>query len=263
MILETLTATSFLGKVDSGVSRPFKLQCSNSNRSDQYIVKLRSKLPLGNENLAYEIMASKMANIFGIATPEIVIVDITREFAESVEDSNVRTDLVNSVGLNFGSLYVQANSTWVKGQSLSIYEFDQAFKIFVFDCIIQNPDRTELKPNMLFSSKEFYVIDHEKAFSFLRALFYHKNLSFSISQLEFLREHIFFDGLRKMIKGQEHNIEMSREMILQFCGSDREEIFASVPTEWIGNYVEKIRDHFEAICNEQESFVAELKQLLS
>ncbi len=56
--------------------------------------------------------------------------------------------------------------TVVTQKRLSQDKRSRALSVFIFDALIQNPDRRIDKPNVLEDSKDFYLIDHDLALSF-------------------------------------------------------------------------------------------------
>ncbi len=62
----------------------------------------------------------------------------------------------------FGSVFIQDSSIYlhnaIKKEDVKDYE---AAQIYAFDNLIYNVDRKPTKPNLLFKSEEYYLIDHE------------------------------------------------------------------------------------------------------
>ena len=74
----------------------------------------------------------------------------------------------NSSALAFGSTRAPEQfSIWLPGSRIPEAMFPVAAAIFLFDAIIQNPDRRDANPNCLTSGQEIRIIDHELAFPHL------------------------------------------------------------------------------------------------
>lgn len=104
MSIKTLKAVSYLGCFDTGVTKPIKASCVNDigEIEGEYAVKLRTKVNDAETSLFSELIASRIANKIGIQTPSIAFINITSDFAISVEDEIIKEDLLNNIGLHLG-----------------------------------------------------------------------------------------------------------------------------------------------------------------
>lgn len=165
-----------------------------------------------------------------------------------------------SLGYNFGSEYVKKYTTIIPNQNLTDQQIYCAQTIFVFDVTIQNPDRTHEKPNMITDGNEIIIYDHELAFSFLLDLSPNpKPWELREADLGWIKAHC----LLPQIKHKPYDFE---EYIGRFNNLD-EDFWATaknlIPTEWFSDQFSRIKQHFSAICNNKETFILELKKLMS
>lgn len=257
-----IKANTYLRRIESGVSKPLILKCNNRGVECEYVVKLKTKSDNGILGLSFEIIATRLAQKLDIDTPDIAVVEITEEFANSIEKIDIKNEVINNLGLNFESKFNLGNTTWLRGQSITNNIKQPALNTFMFDAMIQNPDRTYDKPNILMRKDNIILIDHEKGFSFVRAIL-NKLEPWEVSKLSFLRDHIFYSGLKSK----------SEDLIVYFNSMEKrlddikdyeiDELFLEIPEEWGKDYQTDIKDHLMKIINNSDKFIHELKILLA
>ena len=257
-----IKANAFLGRIDSGVSKPLKLKCNNSDIDIEYDVKLKTKADNGILGLSFEVIGTRLAQKLEIETPDIAFVELTEEFANSIEDIVIKNEIINNLGLNFGSKFNTGSTTWLKGQSITNNIKQAALNTFIFDAMIQNPDRTYIKPNILIHKDKIILIDHEKGFSFVRALF-NKLEPWKVSKLSFLRKHIFYSGLKSKSEDLIEYLDSMEKRLEALTENDIDELFLEIPEEWGNEYQTDIKNHLMKIINNSDKFIYELKILLA
>jgi len=102
---------------------------------------------------------------------------ITIESLSILEGEEYAT-VKRSLGLNFGTKYVDKFLTCGVNQRLPDFLLDMGWQIFAFDVLIQNADRSHDAPkkqNMLTNGKELLIFDHELAFGFVFDLPFNRN----------------------------------------------------------------------------------------
>jgi hypothetical protein len=115
--------------------------------------------------LAREVVAACLARDLGLPIPSPFLLDITPAWAAGVGDDARRTNIQRSATVAFGSRFVGARfSAWNDGIALRPTMVPPALATFVFDAIIQNPDRRSSNPNCLVRRDTFRIFDHELAF---------------------------------------------------------------------------------------------------
>ena len=115
-------------------------------------------------SLACELICAVLARAVELNVPDYAIVDVTQDFAESVDDESTRELLLNNIGPNFGSVYDQSLYKWESGYpSRSQVLIDQLEDILTFDAIVINIDRYGSNTNLLYSHDLLVPIDHSLA----------------------------------------------------------------------------------------------------
>ena len=105
----------------SGRTKPCMFFCEDedNNISCEYIVKLKAGMENGNNGLIAELLASQMAQVLDIPTPEPVLIYIDPLLAEAVSDTNLSEKIRSSTGLNYGSRVITGGLvTWPVGKAI-------------------------------------------------------------------------------------------------------------------------------------------------
>ncbi|MBL8020262.1 MAG: hypothetical protein JNM27_11400 [Leptospirales bacterium] len=242
MPVRTVTAMIYIKQMSGGRTKPLLLACGDSQGSQEFIVKLTSRVDMGLKSLVAEFVAAGIARQAGLMTPETVLVEVLPDFVGTVTIPEDRVELQKSQGLNFGSLNLTPGyTTWLRNQALPSELRTLALQVFVFDALIENPDRRPEKPNLLGKADDLAVIDHELALGFDMALSRKDDPS---KWYDFLKDHIFFSDARK----RKTDV---RQIAMDFIGSiDVESVIAELPTGWslaAKDRLDKIRDHFKMV----------------
>jgi hypothetical protein len=113
-----------------------------------------------------EWLGAALALELGISVPRPFLVQVTKEFADSVLDLPVAAGLKKSVGAVFGSQFVQGASM-LRGDLLDLSLRGPASSLLAFDVFIHNIDRRAKNPNLFHTRDELVAFDHGEAFSFI------------------------------------------------------------------------------------------------
>ena len=177
-MISQVTATTFHRFLGNGRTSPAVFTCEGPDlsASDQFVVKLRGGLERRERGLSYELYASLLASHFDIQCPRPAVVLIERDLAEVIAeelsgDARRAQIIRDSIGLNFGSQFLVNLMVWLVDKYVPSIMQAAAIKIFAFDALIQNPDRTFNNPNLGSRSDDLFIFDHELAFSFLLGIF--------------------------------------------------------------------------------------------
>ncbi len=140
---------------------------------DGVLVRCVAKLPGLMESRALhplpsllEWLATAFAAELGVYTPAAFEVEITPEFARSVDDPVVRAGIERSIGTAFGSQFVRG-VPMISSEMLDVTLRDAAATLLAFDVFIHNVDRRVENPNILLERDRLIAIDHGDAFAFL------------------------------------------------------------------------------------------------
>jgi len=248
-------ANSYSQTFKSGRTQPGVFLCSDDVHTtcEPYVVKFRSRVNGNNTGLFFEIMATQLANHFLIYTPKCAIIEICSDLVHSItNDQDLHDRMKNSVGLNFGSkLLTGGVSTWISFAGMTAEQIEQITKIYLFDALIENPDRRKDKPNLLIKEGKLYVIDHESAFAFYYAIGGKADYSF-------LRRHLFYDLLRNKYKDDKLDYIPFFEKLNLLSDELIEEMSDGIPEEWKRNPLSKVIDHLKRVRDNQDNFIKEI-----
>ena len=179
MSISTLTPPLRLAAIEDwgitlgGQTRPRVFDtCDEQGQLKAVVIKLRQPdAAIGNghyagTSLACELICAVLARAVGLNVPDYAIVDVTQDFAESLDDNPTRDLLLNNIGPNFGSVYDQSLFEWeAPDQVRSQVLIDQLEDILTFDAIVINIDRYGSNANLLYSHDLPVPIDHSLALS--------------------------------------------------------------------------------------------------
>lgn len=247
-----LFANSYLKRMDTGRTKPCLFFCGNESGeiSGEYVVKLKDSVDGKETGLAFELIASLLAKLLGIPTPEPAIIEIDPVMADVIDDSELAAAIRESAGLNFGSRFMSGGyTTWPVGMGIPPNIMQLAAEIFAFDALIQNPDRRRDKPNLLWKGEEIYIIDHEIGFSFVYAI---------SPDLGFLSEHLFYKGL----KGKDLKFDRFAGALGAISDDEIEKVFSCIPPVWSNDKIQKVKKHTKEILGHVDEFIDEVRRLL-
>lgn len=261
-MIRHVIAARFDKLMSSGRTSPLLCGCEDQSERTvgSYVVKIRGNLDRAEEALAAELLGSLIASHFGILVPESALVEITPAFAELVAMRlpQIAKHVRKSVGTNFGSELLSGAGTWPVDRSIPDSMLGSAVDIFAFDALIQNPDRRYSNPNLLTSGDNFFVYDHEAAFSFLLDIS-PSAYPWRLEREAYLSDHVFFRRLRLA----PINLVEFREKLLSLTDEVLDQIIAEIPSRWAGIGTKKIKAHLQAIREHADEFVAAVQGRLA
>ena len=187
-VFPMLAVASFREPMKGGSTRPWVVGCENSRGEDcgEYVIKFRKERG-GTVSLAFEVVAARLAAHFEVPIPPSAFLEITPNVI--VDGVPHHSRFAENVGLNFGSRFLsQGFQIWPTRAPVLDDLIDTAARIVAFDAVIDNADRTKVKPNLLYRRPDLYVIDHEMAFAFCRGLLSPHGPT-TPENLDFLRNH--------------------------------------------------------------------------
>jgi hypothetical protein len=207
----------------------------------------------------YELVASRLAEHFGILVPEPAAVEITPEFGRLLANSqpHLASALHSSVGLNFGSRVINPMSTWFVGRMIPEAMAGDAMKIFAFDALIQNPDRRVERPNLFTQGDDLYLFDHESSFSFVLAIG-GSAAPWNLEREAYLRNHVFYGKL----KSKKLDLSEFRSRLKALTETELERIRREIPASWMHEDFDRIKAHLSAVREHAEEFIEQVKRSL-
>lgn len=233
-MLESLTATRFAKAFSTGRTQPLLLTCEDSlGEEHDIVVKLSGNKELPPGGLLFEGFASLLAAHLNLPVSQSYIINVTKEFAESVIAPEHRQVALDSVGPNFGTRFWKSGySIWPTERRVPKNLLSLAGEVFAFDGIIQNPDRGGMKPNCAYKENKLILFDHELAFSHFLNLA--PSLPWERDSLRFLNKHLFRPSLK------DKPLDLTR-FEAEFRSIDRGTLEAYVdliPSEWRPSYLQ-------------------------
>lgn len=185
-------------ELSTGATRPCVFTCKDA--TDQivgdFVVKFRSEVRGQETGLLFEFLAAQLALRLGIPMPSPALIELDSLLADATPDIAIAGRIRASMGLNFGTCFLAPGYvTWRKNDSVPLSLHQTAIEIMAFDAVIDNADRRQEKPNLLWKDDEMFVFDHEVAFAFTR-LIGTIPLPFDDVGMAFLRNHPLYAGMR-------------------------------------------------------------------
>lgn len=262
--LPVIYPTEIVGELTSGANCPLHIRGfdKSTNRKGEYVVKLRDSERMSDPAAAMrELVAAYIGMEMEIPVAEPVAIEITTQTAELTEKPLLKQRILNSVGLNFGTKYLGLGfQMFALLSSFPPKLESQAQELLAFDLLIQNPDRTKEKPNMLTDGTHLVAFDHELAFSFNAILFAPVNIW---QQTGDLRQWIENLVLLPKLRGQRYNFDVFTEKMsrldVQFWNCAE----ACIPAAWMDQSFEPIKTHMLDFVRNDKEFINELKRILS
>ena len=222
-------------------------------------MKFRGAGRMSSEACMRELLAAFIARQMEIPVISPVIISISQAFVDLLQGTNSWEYANKSLGYNFGSEYIKRYSTIIPNQIFTDRQLHCAKAIFAFDVTIQNPDRTNEKPNMITDGNEIIIYDHELAFSFLMNIFPNpRPWEIQDTDLGWIKNHCLWPTIR-------HKPYDFEEYFSRFNNLDEDFWVTAknlIPAEWLTDQFDKIKQHFLAICNNKDAFILELKKLM-
>lgn len=253
--------TIYHRELASGANAPILVTAVNNDGDKcDLIIKLLESERMDNLAFLKESIGSSIARKLGICSPEPFIVEINNEFVESQRGNDVYLRLKRSIGINYGSRYILGLELITKEDKLSSKSYLDALKIFCFDAIIQNSDRTFIlgKANLFTKGTDLWVLDHELAFTFLMTLIGIKKQDPWHVDVDLAKKHVLYHKL----KGKRLNFGQ----LAGFMNDITEEYWAGLknllPDDWYSNEFDEIKAHVSSIKNREGEFLEQIKAVL-
>lgn len=154
-MIRTVTATRYIMPLRQGGSLPALVEADDESL---YVLKF-VRAGQGPKALIAELIAGEIGRALGLRVPELVFVNLEQGLAAGEPDPEIRGLLAASVGLNLGLRFLpyalEYNPLLKPPPSPA-----EASAIVWFDAYMTNVDRTARNINMLFQSRQIWLIDH-------------------------------------------------------------------------------------------------------
>lgn len=258
-------AFEFRQRLGGGTTRPLLIVAKDEEENECKIV-LKVKKPdkrsgnrsnFGATSLACELICSVIAKHLGFSVPEYGIVEIRKNFAESVYNEETRKLLLENIGENFATAFYSPATSWEPSReenpSFEIMKYME--NVLTFDSAILNGDRTSGNANILKVGGKHFLIDHSIALPVCR--WEHSDIVASpLFPDKKVAEHCTFKPLQSFRKSDPNFIPFENLFINwqdRITDSEWKEIKGLIPSSWEQNRgeVDKI---FEFLQNRSLKF---------
>jgi hypothetical protein len=161
--LRTVSASRYVTPLREGGSLPAIIEADDDGL---YVLKFRGA-GQGPKALIAELLAGEIGRMAGLPVPEIVFVDLPADLARTEPDSEIRSLIGASAGLNIGLDYLPGSVTF--DPLIFTPDVQLASAIVWFDAFVCNVDRTARNVNMLIWHRRLWLIDHGASLYFHHA----------------------------------------------------------------------------------------------
>src|SRR4051812_21389199 len=218
--LSTVRATRYVVPLREGGSLPGIVEADDLGT---YVCKFRGA-GQGLRVLVAEVLVGELARRLGIATPDLVVVDLDVTIAKYEADEEVQDLLNASLGENLGIDFLPGAFGF---DSACRPDPEVAARVLWLDALTANVDRSWRNPNLLMWHGALWAIDHGAC------LYFHHSWTGGIGSAErFARQPYSFDDhvLAAHLPGL-----MAADAVLapQVTQDLLEEVVALVPEEWV------------------------------
>lgn len=230
-MIDYAVAVGFVKVAKSGRTSPIILTCEHEEDEQlELFCKLSESCEEGVIHLAREAIAACLAADLGLPIPKPYLVKLESDFVSSLKDDKTRNRILKSSSICFGSTKAPSQFyLWTRGDVISKQMLQAAASIFIFDGIIQNPDRRDMNPNCLKKGNDIRVIDHELCFA--TRLLLNWTPPWQVGGMaNFLTpgNHIFF----RFLKGSDIDFEKISAAWKTLSDERIDSYVAAIPEEW-------------------------------
>jgi hypothetical protein len=152
-VIRTVAATRYVAPLREGGSLPGLVEADDLGT---YVCKFRGA-GQGLKVLVAEVVVGELARRLGIATPELVAVELDRVIGTYEADEEVQDLLSASIGLNLGVDFLPGSFGYDAAYSP---DPEVAASILWLDALTANVDRSWRNPNLLVWHGDLWAIDH-------------------------------------------------------------------------------------------------------
>jgi hypothetical protein len=258
LLLKRITPAQYDKPTTRGRTEPSFITCEfGDGTSVEVVAKFSGGCDEGNVNLAREVIAACLAGDLGLPVPEPFLIDIPADWAATIPDRTRRLKVLDGSPVAFGSRVMTGQfGVWGPGNIITDIMLPTAASIFVFDAIIQNPDRRSDNPNCFVRGEELRIFDHELAFSHGLVIGWKPPWVLGgLKSMETNGNHIFRRGL----KGRNVDYSPIRATWTDLSDDKIKDYVTALPSEWrdVGKVAEgatslirEARDNIDGILEE-------------
>jgi hypothetical protein len=158
--MRTVAVTRIVEVIRTGSTRPLLVE----TREGRFVCKLVNGAD-GPRTLAAEWIGTQLAAALGLPCLELVALDVPRERAADILDTEVREMIERGAGLCLGSRELPG-ARMARDHELAAADDDFVTRVIALDRLIENPDRRAANPNVLRWGNSLVPIDHASSLPF-------------------------------------------------------------------------------------------------
>jgi len=258
---QTWIAEQYLGRAEFGRTLPLRLTCSRQNDdaaaardSAEFFAKFVGLPEIIEQSLFAEMLGNVLARACGITTGEPAFIEIDEAFSEFLRAVDVRV----KPGLGVGSRSLGAGIGPPTFGRMSDEQTQEAARIYLFDLLVQNPDRRVDNPNCLVVARQLAAIDFESCFSFLYPIVGNSAHPWEVSRQGIGSRHLFRRNL--------NDAGVEWPMLVRSIVATGLDVLAScdvwMPQAW-RTWKELVGDHFMILQEHEQELVFEVVRSLT
>lgn len=219
-MIRTVAATRYVAPLREGGSLPGIVEADDLGT---YVCKFRGA-GQGLKVLVAEVVVGELARRLGIATPELVGVQLDAAIGRYEADEEVQDLLTASVGLNLGVDFLPGSFGFDSGCAP---DPAAAARILWLDALTANVDRSWRNPNLLMWHRGLWAIDHGAS------LYFHHSWAQGIGSPERFA-HQPYDASDHVLAAYVGSVAKEDEALAPQVTRDLlHEVVAQVPDEWL------------------------------
>jgi hypothetical protein len=252
---ETWTAEQYLGRAEAGRTKPLRLNCSRKTGEPEttgdraeFYAKFVGLAEVTEQMLFAEMLGNALARASGISTGEPAFIEIDEGFGTFLRRMDIR---VNGIGV--GSRNLGPGLSAPTFGRMSQEQKEDAARLYLFDLVVQNPDRQANNSNCLAVGRKLFAIDFGDCFSFLYPIVGVSAHPWEVSRQGIAARHVFHQELKECEMDwpalTTRMLEASAELLE---GSER-----WLPVEWTG-WAERVHQHFKVLQEHEQELVFEV-----
>ncbi len=219
-MIRTVSATRYVAPLREGGSLPGIVEADDLGT---YVCKFRGA-GQGLKVLVAEVLVGELARRLGIATPDLVAVELDRVIGTYEADEEVQDLLTASIGLNLGVDFLPGSFGYDAG-----YQPDPevAASVLWLDALTANVDRSWRNPNLLVWHGRLWAIDHGAS------LYFHHAWPGGLTPADrFARQP--YDASDHVLAGYRDGVPAADDRLAPLVTRDLlADVTAQVPDQWL------------------------------
>jgi hypothetical protein len=253
---ETWTPEQYLGRAEAGRTKPLRLSCSRkTGESDtardraEFYAKFTGLSEVTEQMLFAEMLGNALARASGISTGEPAFIEIDDSFATFLRRMDIRV----RQGLGVGSRNLGQGLSPPTFGRMSPEQLEDAARLYLFDLVVQNPDRQAGNSNCLAVGKKLFAIDFGDCFSFLYPIVGVSAHPWDVSRQGIAARHVFHQELKECVM----DWPTLTTSMLAAAAELLEDSELWMPVEWT-EWAERVHEHFKVLQEHEQELVFEV-----